>query len=70
MLTTSLWTPLTYEHEGGDATADDKQTLGEMLEIVRRTEVRYAKRCAWGMAAWVACIVIIVVVVTAVVVSK
>ncbi|CAK9779601.1 unnamed protein product [Cutaneotrichosporon oleaginosum] len=61
-----LWSPLKYD--GADE--EKKQTVVEMLSIVRETELKYARRCAIACAVLAGIAVILVIVLCAVLVPK
>ncbi|ODN72683.1 hypothetical protein L202_08122 [Cryptococcus amylolentus CBS 6039] len=64
--TESIWIPLRPVEEEVDF--ERAQKLEEMIEIFRRTELKYAKRCTWafcGVSLLVALMIVIAMVVSA-----
>lgn len=59
----SMWIPLkSTEEEHGPEKA---QKLEEMIVILRKTELKYAKKCAWAFSGLSITLIVLIVVVIA-----
>ena len=50
MSSSSLWLPLQPFEESDEPDADKRFQLDEMLGVLRKTELKWARRCAWALA--------------------
>ncbi|OXG46160.1 hypothetical protein J010_05888 [Cryptococcus neoformans] len=60
---TIMWIPLKSTEEEHDP--EKAQKLEEMIVILRKTELKYAKRCAWAFSGFSVMLIVLVVVVIA-----
>ncbi|OXC70183.1 hypothetical protein AYX13_01092 [Cryptococcus neoformans] len=58
-----MWIPLKSTEEEHDP--EKAQKLEEMIVILRKTELKYAKRCAWAFSGFSVMLIVLVVVVIA-----